>query len=75
MSTKVLFADLVSFFLRLRFKKLFLQPTHKIHSDEELHLRLDVVPKILKSLVCDLVPEAFVISFKVRLLQLLMAIY
>ncbi|VDD90875.1 unnamed protein product [Enterobius vermicularis] len=41
-------------------------PVHKIASNQNLKLSLDVVPKIIKNLVCDLVPEAFVVSFKLE---------
>ncbi|VDM41351.1 unnamed protein product [Toxocara canis] len=42
-------------------------PTHKIHSDEgKLQLTLSIVPKLLDRLVNELVPEAFVISFKLE---------
>lgn len=43
------------------------QPEHKIQSQGEkpLHLSLELVPKMLKPLVKDWVPDAYVISFKV----------
>ncbi|VDO39003.1 unnamed protein product [Brugia timori] len=41
-------------------------PEHKIQSNQEsLLLSLNIVPKILRKLVRDIVPEAFVVSFKV----------
>uniref|UniRef100_A0A1I8EGK7 DNA/pantothenate metabolism flavoprotein n=1 Tax=Wuchereria bancrofti TaxID=6293 RepID=A0A1I8EGK7_WUCBA len=41
-------------------------PEHKIQSNQEsLLLSLNIVPKILQKLVRDIVPEAFVVSFKV----------
>jgi len=45
-------------------------PTHKIQSrgnGGEISISLKVAPKTLKRLVSDIVPNAFVVSFKVRL--------
>nr|CRZ25690.1 Bm13973 [Brugia malayi] len=42
-------------------------PEHKIQSNQEsLLLSLNIVPKILRKLVRDIVPEAFVVSFKLE---------
>ncbi|VBB30132.1 unnamed protein product [Acanthocheilonema viteae] len=42
-------------------------PEHKIHSNQgSLQLSLNIVPKILKKLVRDIVPKAFVVSFKLE---------
>ncbi|EJW78984.1 DNA/pantothenate metabolism flavoprotein [Wuchereria bancrofti] len=42
-------------------------PEHKIQSNQEsLLLSLNIVPKILQKLVRDIVPEAFVVSFKLE---------
>ncbi|KAM3723561.1 Phosphopantothenate--cysteine ligase [Dirofilaria immitis] len=42
-------------------------PEHKIHSNQEsLQLSLNIVPKILQKLVKDIVPKAFVVSFKLE---------
>uniref|UniRef100_A0A915AGX2 DNA/pantothenate metabolism flavoprotein C-terminal domain-containing protein n=1 Tax=Parascaris univalens TaxID=6257 RepID=A0A915AGX2_PARUN len=42
-------------------------PTHKIHSsDGDLQLTLSIVPKFLKKLVNELLPDAFIISFKLE---------
>ncbi|CAG9539102.1 unnamed protein product [Cercopithifilaria johnstoni] len=42
-------------------------PEHKIHSNQGgLRLSLNIVPKILQKLVRDIVPEAFVVSFKLE---------
>lgn len=40
--------------------------THKIESTNALKISLDLVPKILKPLVSNWVPEAFVVSFKLE---------
>lgn len=40
--------------------------THKISSDEPLHLNLQLVPKALRPLIRHWAPEAFVISFKLE---------
>ncbi|VDP12302.1 unnamed protein product [Onchocerca flexuosa] len=42
-------------------------PEHKIPSNQEsLQLSLNIVPKILQKLVKDIVPQAFVVSFKLE---------
>ncbi|VDK20762.1 unnamed protein product [Anisakis simplex] len=42
-------------------------PTHKIHStDGDLQLTLSIVPKLLNKLVHEIVPNAFIISFKLE---------
>uniref|UniRef100_A0A915PW98 DNA/pantothenate metabolism flavoprotein C-terminal domain-containing protein n=1 Tax=Setaria digitata TaxID=48799 RepID=A0A915PW98_9BILA len=42
-------------------------PEHKIHSNQHgLQLSLNIVPKILQKLVRDIVPRAFVVSFKLE---------
>ncbi|EFO27215.1 DNA/pantothenate metabolism flavoprotein [Loa loa] len=42
-------------------------PEHKIHSNQgSLQLSLNIVPKILQKLVRDIVPKAFVVSFKLE---------
>lgn len=57
------------FLNRAYFTEIILQPTHKIHSsDGDLQLTLSIVPKFLEKLVNELLPEAFIISFKVSLL-------
>ncbi|XP_065288234.1 phosphopantothenate--cysteine ligase isoform X2 [Dermacentor albipictus] len=44
-----------------------LQPEHKIHSDAgPLQLRLHLVPKMLKPLICCWNPVAYVVSFKLE---------
>ncbi|GAB6032355.1 hypothetical protein CHUAL_010996 [Chamberlinius hualienensis] len=40
--------------------------THKIHSDDPLLLNLTLVPKMLRPLVNNWVPNAFVVSFKLE---------
>jgi phosphopantothenate---cysteine ligase (ATP) len=41
-------------------------PTHKIQSTNALKISLDLVPKILKPLVSNWVPNAYVVSFKLE---------
>ncbi|VDM96912.1 unnamed protein product [Thelazia callipaeda] len=41
-------------------------PRHKIQSNQDLQLSLSIVPKILQKLVKDIVPKAFVVSFKLE---------
>lgn len=41
-------------------------PKHKIESSNTLKMSLDLVPKILKPLVSNWVPEAYVVSFKLE---------
>uniref|UniRef100_A0A0N5AGX1 DFP domain-containing protein n=1 Tax=Syphacia muris TaxID=451379 RepID=A0A0N5AGX1_9BILA len=47
-------------------------PIHKISSNDSLRLTLEVVPKMLKSLVNEIVPESFIISFKLETNEALM---
>ena len=45
----------------------FFKAPHKIQSsDGPLNLHLQIVPKFLQPLVCQQVPDAFVVSFKVN---------
>ena len=45
-----------------------LKPEHKIQSSNgKLQLSLEMTPKLLKPLVKDWVPRAFIVSFKVSL--------